>query len=186
MSPPITSIASLSPAVNYGMRPCTRYITTHDSSGHSILVPVSDLLFREKTGTAVARAYSLSSIPATIADNQDLQSYLSEDGNNAASHTLAGQQTTVANGINVTYFNLAPGAETAMHRTVSVDFTVVLEGQIEMGLDSGDKVLLHTGVRMFSNYSDERFPPATGWDIVKEVVAKLLFVGLGDAESHDA
>ena len=38
-----------------------------------------------------------------------------------------------------------PGASAPMHRTRSIDYGVVLEGQIELELDNGDRRLLKTG-----------------------------------------
>lgn len=130
------------------LRTPTRYITTHDSFGKSILTSNNILFFREFAGGITSRAYAVPSVPVQLSNDQDLQSYQSEDGEkHATSYTLAGRQTTVPNGVNMTYLDLAPGASTAMHRTVSLDFVVVIEGEIEMTLDGGDKVLLKSGVR---------------------------------------
>ena len=40
---------------------------------------------------------------------------------------------------------MAPGATSPMHRTVSLDYGVVLEGEVELVLDSGEKRLLQRG-----------------------------------------
>jgi quercetin dioxygenase-like cupin family protein len=41
--------------------------------------------------------------------------------------------------------DFAPGNEPIMHRTQSLDYGIVLEGEIEMELDSGEKRLLKRG-----------------------------------------
>lgn len=122
-----------------------RYLTTLDASGRSVLVQDTALAFRPLANGTVARAYALASVPASIANNVDLESFLSPDSNqNEASH--AGLATSLPNGVIMTYFEIGPGAETVLHRTVSVDFSMLIEGQLEMELDSGQKVHLKPGV----------------------------------------
>lgn len=41
--------------------------------------------------------------------------------------------------------DMAPLATSPMHRTVSMDYGVVLEGEVELELDSGEKRLLRKG-----------------------------------------
>ncbi|KAJ5181732.1 hypothetical protein N7449_011879, partial [Penicillium cf. viridicatum] len=41
--------------------------------------------------------------------------------------------------------NFAPGTETVMHRTVSLDFVAVIEGEMELVLDSGETTRLKPG-----------------------------------------
>ena len=40
---------------------------------------------------------------------------------------------------------MRPGATSPMHRTVSLDYGVVLEGEVELVLDSGEKRLMKRG-----------------------------------------
>ena len=122
-----------------------RYLTGLDVSGKSVLVQDTALACRPLANGTVARAYALASVPASIASDVDLESFLSPDSNQyEASH--AGQATSLPDGVVMTYFELGPGAETVLHRTVSVDFTILIEGQLEMELDSGQKVQMKPGV----------------------------------------
>ena len=41
--------------------------------------------------------------------------------------------------------DFAPGAESPMHRTLSIDYGVVLEGEFEFELDSGEKRIMRRG-----------------------------------------
>ena len=43
------------------------------------------------------------------------------------------------------YVDMRPGATSPMHRTVSLDYGVVLEGEVELILDSGEKRLMRRG-----------------------------------------
>jgi quercetin dioxygenase-like cupin family protein len=40
---------------------------------------------------------------------------------------------------------MGPGSKAPMHRTKSIDYAVILEGEIELELENGDKRLLKTG-----------------------------------------
>jgi len=51
----------------------------------------------------------------------------------------------VANGTVLRHVDFVPGKTSAMHRTVSLDYGVVLEGEIEAILDSGETRLLKRG-----------------------------------------
>jgi len=41
--------------------------------------------------------------------------------------------------------SMPPGANAPMHSTKSIDYAVVLEGELELELDSGDRTVLKTG-----------------------------------------
>jgi len=41
--------------------------------------------------------------------------------------------------------DFGPGYACALHRTTSLDYGIILEGEVEMELDSGEKKLLHRG-----------------------------------------
>lgn len=43
------------------------------------------------------------------------------------------------------YVDFAPNKEPYMHRTMSVDYGIVLEGQVELILDSGEKRIMKHG-----------------------------------------
>ena len=122
-----------------------RYLTSIDTSGKSIITPDTSLYLRPLANGTVARAYALSSIPANITNDTDLRAFRSIDtAQNEASH--AGLDTALPNGVVMTYFELGPGAETVLHRTLSVDFSILIEGKLEMILDGGERVQLTVGV----------------------------------------
>lgn len=138
------------------MRKCQRYIIIHDEAGNSRFGPAPDLQYRERIGYALARSYALSTVPASLEDDNDISSYLSnDDDENLTSYKLAGKQMTIAGGVNMLCVDLGPGSQSVMHRTVSIDFVIVTEGEIELELDSGEKKLLYSGVQfccpMFSS-----------------------------------
>ncbi|RWA14551.1 hypothetical protein EKO27_g617 [Xylaria grammica] len=52
---------------------------------------------------------------------------------------------TPGGGANVWYIDTPPGAESPLHRTVSLDFVIVVEGELQLILDSGEMRVLKPG-----------------------------------------
>jgi hypothetical protein len=131
-----------------------RYICTHDSSGKSIFHSSPDQLYHGRQGVGgMARSYALSSIPAILKNDEDVTKYL--DSNNEsnpvsyqASNIVVPKTDATPNGANLVVVDIAPGGESQMHRTVSVDFSICVLGTIGMELDSGETVTLNPGVSL--------------------------------------
>jgi hypothetical protein len=138
---------------NFGMRECYRYITSHDDEGKAVFVNEPPLLWQEIGQVAGSRSYGIASIPARLHDDNDLEAYLDKDETNPTSQ-LHLSSPVVPAGVGITVVNFKPGASTGMHRTVSLDCSVCLEGHISMEMDSGQIKELFPGVRfriIFSN-----------------------------------
>jgi len=132
--------------------PNKRYICTHDSSGKSIFLSSPEQLYRGSPGTGgVARSFAVGSIPAILKNDEDIRKYLDPNvEQNPLSHKATDivipHTTQSPNGANLAVVDLAPGGESQMHRTVSIDFSICVLGSIDMELDSGEKVNLRPGV----------------------------------------
>jgi hypothetical protein len=132
--------------------PNRRYICTHDSSGKSIFLPSPEQLYLGSPGVGgVARSFSVGSVPAVLNNDEDVHKYLDENKDqNPVSHKATDivipNTTDTPNGANLVVVDLAPGGESQMHRTVSIDFSICVLGSIDMELDSGEKVNLKPGV----------------------------------------
>lgn len=140
-----------------GLPEFSRHITTHDAEGRAIFQtpdPDSDDLSAAATASpappistfptwthsatsAFGLAYATPTIPADFNTNADLDVYYQY------LHTHPG--ITITGGSVLRVVDMAPGAESPMHRTVSLDYGVVLEGEVELELDSGEKRLLPRG-----------------------------------------
>lgn len=136
-----------------GLRPTTRYITTHDAtSGKSIFVsPQEPLYFVFRTNDfGVARLYGVQHLPAAhLAKETDLQGYLSDKKEeHPTSFARVGDELTIPEGVNFTQLDMAPAAYIGMHRTVSIDFVAVVEGEVVVELDSGESRVLRRGVSL--------------------------------------
>jgi hypothetical protein len=135
-----------------------RYITSHEpTTGESIYVDSPELHSATvpSFGTA-SRSYATLKLPAELADDQDLKAHLTQDS--LTSHTrntdflVPPSQLNPKTGdielggLNVINLDIEPGAVGHMHRTVSLDISTCVMGEVYHELDSGQKVLLKAGV----------------------------------------
>lgn len=117
-----------------------RFITTNNESGKAVL---SNEIPPPATWTSAGAAanfflgYCTTSFPVDLASNTDIETYNS---------FLSSPPGLVIHGGSVLRIvDMAPGMISPMHRTTSLDYGVVLEGNVELVLDGGDKVVLHRG-----------------------------------------
>ena len=126
------------------LRPNKRYIATHDSTGKSVYAESPDQEFWGVPNVGgMARSYAVSGVPAQLKDDADLNAYSGEDS--PTSHSKR-DIVVPGNGANLVVVDMAPGGQSAMHHTVSIDFSICVMGEIEHELDSGEKVKLLPGV----------------------------------------
>ncbi|KAG5665051.1 hypothetical protein KAF25_008785 [Fusarium avenaceum] len=122
-----------------------RFITTHDEAGRAVyLKGATDNVSFWPVGPKVDPAgfglgYATSSMPVRLTDNEDLADFahLYDDRKKSG---LVKQ-----NGSVLRYVDYPPLASSPMHRTVSCDFAVVLVGEMECLLDSGESRILKSG-----------------------------------------
>jgi quercetin dioxygenase-like cupin family protein len=119
-----------------------RYITTHSTDGEAVFVShaqVPDYMPSTPAGTdgEIALLYSTTSTPANTSDESDIAMY------DEFLHQPPG--ITVENGTVFRMIDLRPGKVTPMHRTVSLDYGIVVEGCVDLVLDSGETRRLGRG-----------------------------------------
>ena len=123
------------------LRDVTTYLTGHDSSsGNSII--------REKRPGTWTKydnelmgfnvVYTTSEFPINLGLDADITK--NDEVTRGNKLGLVNKNGTVCRIV-----DFAPGFECMMHRTQSLDYGVVLEGPIEMVLDSGERSLMHRG-----------------------------------------
>ncbi|KAH8688965.1 hypothetical protein BGW36DRAFT_442084 [Talaromyces proteolyticus] len=145
--------SSSSSCTEYGLRKTTRYITGLGPSGESVTLFSPDLRFHDRGGYAITRLYGLENVPANLNDDKDLNDYLSMDGHNNTTTAPATSQSSfqlvTPGGANFVQGDFGPSSCSVWHRTISVDFVTVVEGELvlEVGEDSEDctKILLKAG-----------------------------------------
>lgn len=117
----------------------TRYITTHDTAGKAI---ISSEIPAASAWTAAGTAkfflgYCTTTFPVDLSSNTDISTY------NSFLNSPPGLM--IPGGTVLRIVDMPPGATSPMHRTASLDYGVVLEGNVELILDSGEKRVLKRG-----------------------------------------
>jgi quercetin dioxygenase-like cupin family protein len=115
-------------------RPPRRIVTGHDANGRSIVLSDGPNPKTLDVGTAAFHEVWITDrMPVEIAAAEP-------DPTERPVRT-----PPPANGVTVRFTEMAPGAESPMHRTESVDVGVVLEGETWLLLDDGSETRLGAG-----------------------------------------
>src|SRR5690242_3655346 len=119
----------------------TRHVTTHDTStGKAIFtssLPPAVGAYGVAT-TLLFDAYKTLSHPPNITNESDISAYQSHTPDDMVWFPAVGQTL-------VRYCDWAPGVYVPMHKTATIDFGVVLRGEVELELDSGEKRIVKEG-----------------------------------------
>lgn len=117
-----------------------RYITAHNDKGEAIFSDKFDEESEMKAnddGIAFALSYTTKGSPVSMDQDEDLKVY---DGFLKDAPGLV-----VSGGTVLRHVDIPPNTECTMHRTVSLDYGAVLEGEVELLLDSGEKRTMKRG-----------------------------------------
>ncbi|CVL11475.1 uncharacterized protein FPRN_14098 [Fusarium proliferatum] len=128
--------------------PVKQYITGHDlTTGRSIYVIAPELCTAAVPGFGIAsRSYATLKLPAELADDRGLEAHLSHDS--LTSYTRSSDflvPPSVSNsqigpvelgGANVINLDIDPGAVGHMHRTMSLDISTCVMGEVYHELDT--------------------------------------------------
>lgn len=130
------------------------YITTHDSSAKAIFSNnVQEA--RTKLDTPIGNMemlYTTHKMPVNVASESDIDQY-SKDSREGLGNRLCPEEGTAA-----AILNISPNSVSPFHRTMTLDIFLVIEGVLELELDSGERRTLHAGdcvtqrVSIRSNY----------------------------------
>jgi quercetin dioxygenase-like cupin family protein len=117
-----------------------RYITTHDASTKKAIfsdATAEDLKFDRIPGAAFGLPYVTKGHPVELNNDADINVY---------KPFLEKAPGLVTSGGTVLRFvDMEPGSLSPMHRTISLDYGVVIEGEVELVLDSGETRVLKRG-----------------------------------------
>lgn len=149
------------------LRPLSRYITTHNpSTGQAIFsstlsetMPVAPIPNSAHFSLAYTTSHYPSQIPTSETDVSEYASYLSQPPG-----------LVISNGSVCRIVDMPPNALSPMHRTQSLDYGVVLEGEVALELDSGETRVLKRGdvaVQRGTNHA---------WRNLKDSWARMLYV----------
>jgi len=110
-----------------------RVVTTHDRQGVSV-VRSNDLLTPTPIATGVADFQLVWTTPTVPADN-----------NGEADGAAVDAGLTLKHGSVVRIVDMLPGKASPMHRSFSIDYGIVIAGELELQLDGGEIVPLKAG-----------------------------------------
>lgn len=147
--------------------PVTTYITGHNpQTGKAIIQSQTPGIWTRFDGDSMAFnvIYTTSEFPPNLNDDADLAAHKA---------TLESGKLGLVNphGTVCRMVDFAPNNHHLIHRTQSLDYGVVLEGEVEMILDSGDVVALRRGdvAVQRATMHGWRNPSSTEW-------TRMLFV----------
>ncbi|KAI1616156.1 hypothetical protein EDD36DRAFT_484005 [Exophiala viscosa] len=123
-----------------GLPKIHRYLTDHNEEGLAVYSNHVDevLPWQELAdGARFCLGYATEEFPVQLSGNKDVSIYQKYMENKPG--------ITIPGGTVLRLVDMRPGALSPMHRTVSLDYGVVLEGEVELVLDSGEVRLLRRG-----------------------------------------
>lgn len=110
-----------------------RVVTGHDERGLAVIR--SDTQFAPAVIPSGVAAFALVWTTATVpVDNNDETDGRARDAG-----------LTIDHGSVIRIVDMLPGGVSPMHRTNSIDYGIVLSGEVELELDCGDKTVLRSG-----------------------------------------
>lgn len=117
-----------------------RYVTGHDQHGKAIVHTHNDFVWApyDDNNLAFSVPYTTSTFPADLNADADVAAH--DRVTTAGTLGLVNPGGTVLRCV-----DFAPGYACGMHRTQSLDYGIVLEGEVDMVLDSGEVHRLKRG-----------------------------------------
>jgi quercetin dioxygenase-like cupin family protein len=111
--------------------PSNCIVTTHSPSGKAVFTNAVPAIPPQTSPNGnVTYVYTTTQFPVSMNADADITAH--------SAHVAAPPRIVVPGGTTAMVVDLKPGASTAMHRTVSLDYGVVIEGEVELQLDDGE------------------------------------------------
>ncbi|KXH69128.1 cupin [Colletotrichum salicis] len=169
-----------------------RFITDHDPSGKTIFNTAVDTEIPQQTvggGAKFYLGYTTEQTPVSLTANADVTAYAQRLANPPG--------IVIPGGSVLRIVDMAPGSLSPMHRTVSLDYGVVLEGEIDLVLDSGETRRMRRGdvsvqrgtMHAWKNVSETEWgrmlyvlQEAEPIEVAGEVLKEDYGVGMGDVK----
>ena len=155
-----------------------RYITDNDVNGESFFskaLPPALPVVQDLGGALMRLGYIEAQPPALLTNDTDVKAYENSLGQLPPLVPLGG-------GPAVWYIDTPPNSSSPMHRTVSLDIVIQLEGEIELTLSSGEKRILKPGDLTIqrSTLHQWRNPSMTKWTRMLGVMSECQPVVVGN------
>ncbi|OCK73962.1 cupin domain protein [Lepidopterella palustris CBS 459.81] len=176
----------MAPQPENTLPPTARYITTHSPhTGLSIFSRFHDPSVPKTTlpnGSSFTLDYTTSTTPVSYTADADIAAY----NNHLTAHPPLLPAYATPNGTVIRHTETPPGGCTPMHRTLTLDYAAVLEGEVDLILDSGevrrlkrgDTVIQRGTMHAWRNASQTEWvrmlcvlmPIEEGWEVNGEVM----------------
>lgn len=142
------------------------YITTHNADGQAVYSDKAsdgliDRPFAGKDFGSTALLFSTHDTPSDPSTEADIKQY-----HHDREHGFEGGAICPPRGTCSMIATMAPGAATPMHRTMTTDTVVVIEGVVELRLDSGETRTLRDGDSLVQRATMHQYvnvTPNDGW-----------------------
>lgn len=110
-----------------------RVVTGHDDNGRArvIIDEISKTVVSRRPGQESTVVWATDHMPPRLGDDRDISPEV--------------ETTTIDNGIVFRIGKFSPGVAARVHRTASIDYAIILSGEIDMELDDGVVVHLKQG-----------------------------------------
>lgn len=122
------------------LAPPKRFITTHRDDGKAVFEErfgdETDMLTMPD-GIAFGLDYTTKGVPISMDKDEDLDVY--------DQYLKNPPGLSISGGAVLRHVDIPPSMECTMHRTVSLDYGIVLEGQVDLLLDSGEQRTMKVG-----------------------------------------
>ena len=128
-----------------------RVVTGHDDNGRAV-VKIDEVCSHFRPGRGNAFVCNVWTTDTSPADNDG-----EDDGGKRA-----GKFSTIENGSVFRILDFRPGLERRVHRTNSIDYIVVMSGEIDMELETGEEVHLKAGDVILSGSQSPLVPVKAG------------------------
>ena len=150
------------------MAPPRRVVTGHDPKGRSVVLSDAPAPRSHDLGVAVFHElWSTRATPAPVAPDEP-------EPTDRALVTPPDPEGTV-----IRIVDIPPGQGSPMHRTESVDYGIVLAGEVHLVLDDGSQTRLGPGDVVVQRGTDH------AWDNRGDAVARIAFVLVDGRFSDD-
>lgn len=156
-----------------------RFLTDHNHEGKAIFNQSVDEKLgwqRFTEGVRFSLGYATDRTPVELSNGTDLETYRNYQAN------LPG--IMIPGGTVLRFVDMAPGHASPMHRTVSLDYGVVLEGNVDLVLDSGEVRSMKRGdvaIQRGTNH-EWRNPSSTEWVRMLYVLQESKPIMIGGKE----
>lgn len=153
-----------------------RFITTHNAEGKATFSDTVPELLDWKplpNGAKFGLGYTTEQYPVDFNDDKDLSTY--------QSFLKSPPGLVVPGGTVLRFVDCPPNSLSPMHRTVSLDYGVVLEGEVELVLDSGETRAMKRGdvaIQRGTNHAWRNASP-TNWARMMYVLQESQPIQLG-------